>query len=52
MGEFDDVMALGPGDDWDEWDQWAEAADEQRSALLDERRIAYVIGRLDVVLER
>ncbi len=43
MGEFDDVMALGPGDDWDAWDQWAAAADEERSAMLAAPR-----ARLDV----
>jgi len=48
MGEFDDVMALGPGDDWDEWDQWAEAADEQRSALLTAPRVRLEVAGVTV----
>lgn len=34
MGEFDDVLALGPGEGWDEWDNWAVEATEQRTSLL------------------
>ncbi|MFN7147887.1 MAG: nucleotidyltransferase family protein [Microthrixaceae bacterium] len=27
MGEFDDVLAMGPGDDWDDWDEYVAGED-------------------------
>ncbi len=27
MGEFDDVLAMGPGDDWDDWDDYVAGED-------------------------
>lgn len=27
MGDFDDVLAMGPGDDWDDWDTYAAGED-------------------------
>ena len=33
MGEFDDVLAMEPGDDWAAWDEWA--AGQGTGALVD-----------------